>query len=64
MAISNVSLKNESDLVGVILAAGRGVRAYPSTKHMPKALLEVGGKPLIQRNIEILRDQLIYPSST
>jgi UDP-N-acetylglucosamine diphosphorylase / glucose-1-phosphate thymidylyltransferase / UDP-N-acetylgalactosamine diphosphorylase / glucosamine-1-phosphate N-acetyltransferase / galactosamine-1-phosphate N-acetyltransferase len=58
MVISNDSPKEESDLVGVILAAGRGVRAYPSTNFMPKALLEVGGKPLILRNVEILRDQL------
>jgi UDP-N-acetylglucosamine diphosphorylase / glucose-1-phosphate thymidylyltransferase / UDP-N-acetylgalactosamine diphosphorylase / glucosamine-1-phosphate N-acetyltransferase / galactosamine-1-phosphate N-acetyltransferase len=58
MSSSKGSPECDSDLVGVILAAGRGVRAYPSTKHMPKALLEVGGKPLIQRNVEILRDQL------
>ena len=45
-------------LTGVILAAGKGVRAYPATKKMPKALLEVGGKPLIERNVEIMRDQL------
>ena len=46
------------ELEGVLLAAGRGVRAYPSTKYVPKSLLEVGGKPLILRNVEILRDQL------
>jgi len=45
-------------LTGVILAAGKGVRAYPATKKIPKALLEVGGKPLIERNVEIMRDQL------
>ena len=42
----------------LIPAAGRGRRAYPKTAHLPKVLLEVEGKPLIQRNIEILRDQL------
>ena len=46
------------EITGVILAAGRGMRAYPKTKYIPKALLEVGGKPLIERNIEIMRDQL------
>ena len=42
--------------LGVIPAAGAGVRAYPRTIHVPKVLLEVGGKPLLQRNLEILRD--------
>lgn len=44
------------NLKGIILAAGRGVRAYPSTRYIPKVLLEVGGKTLIERNIEIMRD--------
>ena len=65
---SNVFLQNiqkktmnkieDNILTGVILAAGKGVRAYPATKKIPKALLEVGGKPLIERNVEIMRDQL------
>src|SRR5690606_28265730 len=44
--------------VAVIPAAGRGVRAYPRTVHIPKVLLEVGGKPLLQRNLELVRDEL------
>lgn len=44
--------------VAVIPAAGRGVRAYPRTVHIPKVLLEVGGKPLLQRNLELARDAL------
>ncbi len=44
--------------LGLIPAAGRGVRAYPATSWIPKVMLEIAGKPLIQRNIEILRDQL------
>lgn len=43
---------------GLIPAAGRGVRAYPKLARVPKVLLEVGGKPLIQRNVELLRDAL------
>ena len=43
---------------GVIPAAGEGIRAYPATRHVPKVLLEVAGKPLIVRNVELLRDQL------
>lgn len=51
-------MPKENEITGVILAAGRGMRAYPKTRHVPKALLEVDGKPLIERNIEIMRDQL------
>ena len=42
----------------VILAAGKGTRAYPYTREIPKSLLEVDGKTILQRNIEILRDQV------
>jgi UDP-N-acetylglucosamine diphosphorylase / glucose-1-phosphate thymidylyltransferase / UDP-N-acetylgalactosamine diphosphorylase / glucosamine-1-phosphate N-acetyltransferase / galactosamine-1-phosphate N-acetyltransferase len=45
-------------LMGVVLAAGRGVRAYPTTKKMPKVLIRVNGKTLLERNIGILRDEL------
>ncbi|CAB5079440.1 Glucose-1-phosphate thymidylyltransferase (EC [Olavius algarvensis associated proteobacterium Delta 3] len=45
-------------LQGIILAAGKGVRAYPATRYIPKALMEVGGKTLIERNVEIMRQQL------
>jgi len=51
-------LAESKALKGVILAAGRGIRAYPATRFMPKTLLDVGGKTLIERNIEIMRDQL------
>jgi dTDP-glucose pyrophosphorylase len=43
---------------GLLPAAGEGIRAYPTTTWIPKVLLEVAGKPLIQRNLEIMRDQL------
>lgn len=32
--------------------------AYPATRFIPKALLDVGGKALIERNIKIMWDQL------
>lgn len=44
--------------IGVIPAAGRGVRVYPKTKTIPKVMLEIEGKPILQRNIELLRDKL------
>lgn len=39
-------------------AAGRGIRADSKTRYTAKVLLEVDGKPLILRNIELLRDEV------
>jgi len=41
--------------VGVILAAGRGIRLGDITADMPKGLLEVGGMSLVERQVLYLR---------
>lgn len=41
-------------MIAVILAAGISSRLRPLTNAVPKCLLTLGGKPLLQRNLEIL----------
>ncbi|MBK8975300.1 MAG: NTP transferase domain-containing protein [Planctomycetes bacterium] len=41
-------------LMGVILAAGKGTRMRPFSEHYPKPILPLGGKPLIAHQLEIL----------
>lgn len=38
----------------VIMAGGRGERLLPLTKHVPKPLLKIGDKPIIEHNIDRL----------
>jgi dTDP-glucose pyrophosphorylase len=45
-----------SDLLGVILAAGKGTRIAPFSERHPKPMLPILGKPLIQHQVECLRD--------
>jgi dTDP-glucose pyrophosphorylase len=55
-------LDNSDRLIGlenpvVIMAGGRGERLYPLTKNIPKPMLDVGGKPVLERSIETLAQQ-------
>ena len=45
----------ENDMQAMIFAAGLGTRLKPLTDRMPKALVEVGGKPLLWHVIEKLK---------
>lgn len=41
----------------VIMAGGKGERLRPLTENKPKPLLEVGGKPILEHNIDRLNEQ-------
>jgi len=42
----------------VILAGGQGVRLRPLTNGMPKAMIKVGGKPILERTLSILPEKI------
>ena len=41
----------------ILLAAGMGTRLRPLTLTTPKSLIEVNGKPLLERQVEMLREK-------
>lgn len=45
-------------LIGIIPAAGKGVRARPYTSLVPKGMLQIAGKPNLERIICLMRDSL------
>lgn len=49
-------MTNASELLGVILAAGKGTRMLPFSERFPKPILPIGGKPLLVHQIEALRE--------
>lgn len=46
---------SKPDLMGVILAAGKGTRMRPFSEHYPKPILPLGGRPLIAHQLEMLK---------
>ncbi|HED66080.1 MAG TPA: glycosyltransferase [Planctomycetes bacterium] len=44
--------------LGVLAAAGAGLRAWPRTEHLPKVLFEVGGRTLLERALERMEREL------
>ncbi|MBM3984898.1 MAG: hypothetical protein FJ296_04285 [Planctomycetes bacterium] len=51
-----MSATSDGQLLGVILAAGKGTRIQPFSERWPKPILPILGKPLIQHQVECLRD--------
>ena len=49
--------KNNKPTKALVLAAGFGSRLKPLTDHTPKSLVEVGGKPMIDRVIDQIKEQ-------
>lgn len=41
---------------GIIMAAGKGSRIHHLTNGLPKSFLKIGGKSLIERNVDMLRN--------
>jgi glucose-1-phosphate cytidylyltransferase len=46
-----------ADLDLVVLCGGRGVRLRPATYHLPKALVPVDGRPILDHILDFLTDQ-------
>lgn len=46
---------SKEELVGVILAAGKGTRMAPLPTPLPKPLLPVMGKPILQHQLELMK---------
>ncbi len=44
-----------SELTGIILAAGRGSRLYPITERLPKPMVPIGDRRLIEYQLDILK---------
>jgi len=47
-----------SSVLGVIPAAGSGIRARPYTYEVHKGMFVIGGKPNIERHIDLMRDEM------
>ena len=47
-----------SPLIGIIPAAGSGIRARPYTYELHKGMFLIDGKPNIERHIDLMRDDL------
>ena len=54
-------MSTEARPKAIILAAGEGSRLRPYTEDRPKCLVEVDGKSLLNRQLEVLKSEAIDP---
>jgi histidinol-phosphate phosphatase family protein len=55
LAAAKIIRRSSMKIKAVILAGGRGERLKPLTDTMPKPMIEIAGKPVLQHQIEALR---------
>ena len=51
ISLEDLLLEDEVALQAVVMAGGRGTRLHPLTVDMPKPMLPLGGRPLMERTI-------------
>ena len=57
--VSILNLKEYKDFIAldaVLMAGGKGKRLYPLTEHTPKPLLKIGDRPILEHNIDRLKN--------
>ncbi|MBY0415672.1 MAG: nucleotidyltransferase family protein [Bdellovibrionales bacterium] len=54
---STESVKNYDDIIVVLMAGGMGTRLGKITEHIPKPMVEVAGKPMLERIMKKITDQ-------
>ncbi len=53
---SHLRLNTEIQFKAVILAAGKDTNLFPLTEEIPKTMLDIKGKTILQRQVEMLRE--------
>ena len=50
--MSELTRRRDLNIPAVVMAGGFGTRLHPLTKNVPKPLLPIGGKPILERIVE------------
>jgi dTDP-glucose pyrophosphorylase len=58
--LNDLSLENSINVRAVVMAGGFGTRLQPLTESMPKPMLQIDDKPLMEHMIEQIRDSGIH----